>query len=188
MIPLTAARWTARVFILVGLGLFAGMLVYAFTRSGSMSIGPDGSMITSFSEAETSILGMLFSSTAWSLCVAVGAQVLVSSASAARAVIRLGQPFGFALVFAGPMLWTSGSRSLTLPLVVAGVLVAVAARILDFAFFGAREVRRAVDEGVREIKGAMAELSQASPGPACGGGPMSPPPEGPTPDGGLKVP
>ena len=66
------------------------------------------------------------------------------------------------MAFSGPMLWTSGSHSLTVPFVVAGVILGFASRILDFALFGAREDIKAVEKGIAEIKDALAQRAGAA--------------------------
>ncbi len=142
-----------RGFIALAVALFAATFAYLMTRTGPTSVGPDGGTAISVSAAEMRTASLLFSSTAWSICVAMGSRVLASSSTAAtRALIGILGPVGMAVAFAVPVVWTAGMESLAIPIVIAGMALVVVSRVLTFAFFGAKEAFEEVGRGIGALR------------------------------------
>jgi hypothetical protein len=163
MISESARKWVTRVFLALSLLLFAGTIAYLMTRTGPTSIGADGEKITTVTPAEAQTAALLFCSTLWSFCIAMGARVLADSSTAGRALLGVLQPVGFGVIVAAPLLALAGMVGPAIAAGAGGLAIFVLSKFLYFVIFGAKEAVEHIQEGIIEFKGQFAQRSEPQP-------------------------
>lgn len=160
--------WVSRVLFIVGGLLFASLFIFIAVRSSSTGVDANGAKVNPVSAGDIGVLVLVFSSVAWCWLAGSAARTLATAPNWGRALPEIASLAGFALFFAMPTLLVSGAsgegHSHTFAAVLCaifGFLIIVAAKIVAFAMFGAKDMVAKAEIGIAQVTSTIASVRAA---------------------------
>lgn len=159
----TVLKWISRGLFVAGGALFAGLFVYLATHADTGGVTSGGESVNYMSADQVKVLALLFSASGWSFMGGAAARTLASAQSWPRAITSIAGLLGFAVMFSMPIFAIAGDagRGGAVAVFVAGFVVVLAAKLVGFAMFGAKDAVDNVTHGIEQFTTLVA-AQQAS--------------------------